>query len=184
MSLSAKLPAAIRDTILGRLALLFLSAAAGDPTKAHAAAIESLADYHPETASELRLAANIISFGLHALGALNQAAAPDMSLTKILRLRGSAVSLSRESHKAERRLDQLRSARNAGHPEPREIETTPPRIEKAIALIEATRPQTPAPVWLKSHQQRDAAHRITENLKKNQTAHAAASRPVHTANGT
>jgi uncharacterized coiled-coil protein SlyX len=29
------------------------------------------------------------------------------------------------------------------------------------------------PVWSKSHQQREAARRITENLKKNQAAHAA-----------
>jgi hypothetical protein len=185
MSLSATLPAAIRDTIVGRLALLFLSATAGDMTEARAAAAETLADYHPETASELRLAANIVSFGLHSLEALSQAADPDMSLTKILRLRGSAVSLSRESHKPERRLDQLRNARIAGHPESQEIEATPPRIEKAIALVEATRPQAAAPIWSKSHQQRDAAHRITEHLRKNQAAHAAASllQPIHTANG-
>src|SRR5579859_6058352 len=121
MSLSVRLPAAFLDTILGRLALLFLPAA-GDTTKARSAAAEALADYHPETASELRLAANIVSFGLHALEALSQAADPDMPLTKVLRLRGSAVSLSRESHKAERRLQERQSARRAGEPEPQTVE--------------------------------------------------------------
>jgi hypothetical protein len=62
-------------------------------------------------------------------------------MTRILRLRGSAVSLSRESHKAERRLDQLQKARQDGAPQ-RELEAiapTPPKIEKAIALVETTR---------------------------------------------
>jgi hypothetical protein len=192
MSLSTKLPTAILDTILGRLALLFLSATAGDTPEARNAAAETLADYHPETASELRLAANIVSFSFHALEALSQAADPDMSLTKILRLRGSAVSLSRESHKAERRLRELQSARRAGQPEPQVVEATPAKIDKAIALVEANRQQTPAPTWSKSHQQREAARRITENLRKNQAAHAAAAnattaaalpRSVHGTNG-
>jgi hypothetical protein len=45
---------------------------------------------------ELRLAANIVGFSFHALEALGQAATPEMPMTRILRLRSSAVSLSRE----------------------------------------------------------------------------------------
>jgi hypothetical protein len=175
MSLSPALPQALLDTILGRLAILLLEAAQGNETAARKAAAVTLADYHPETGAELRLAANIISFGLHALEALSQAAHPDLSLTKILRLRGSAVSLSRESHKAERRLLELQQARRAGQPEPQQADPTPSKAEKAIALIEATGPLTQAaPIWSKSSQQRDAARRITENLQKNAAAHAAA----------
>src|ERR1700678_3422044 len=107
MSLPTTLPAAILETILARLALLFLVGAQGDETAARDAAAEMLASYDPKTTAELRLAANSISFSFHALEALSQAAHPNMSLTKILRLRRSAVSLSRESHKAERRLDQI-----------------------------------------------------------------------------
>jgi hypothetical protein len=176
MTLSPALPQALLATILGRLVRLLLTAANNDETAARQAAIETLADYQPETAAELRLAANIVSFSLHALEALSQAAIPDLSLAKTLRLRGSAVSLSRESHKAERRLEQRQQARGAGHPEPETIEPMPPNAEKAIALIEATRPPAPAPVWSKSHQQREAARRITEN-RKNNAAAANAARP-------
>ena len=141
MSLAKTLPAAVLETILTRLAALFLTGAAGDITAARQAAAQMLAAYHPQTEDELRLAANTIGFSFHALEALGQAAAPDMPLTKILRLRGSAVSLSRESHKAQRRLDQLQNARRAGipaatQPEPAQPE---PKIEKALDLIEDTR---------------------------------------------
>ena len=97
--------------------------------------------YDPQTEDELRLAANIIGFSFQALEALSQAATPDMPLTRTLRLRGGAVSLSRESHKAQRRLDKLQAARRAGiraetQPEPPQPE---PKIEKALDLIDTTR---------------------------------------------
>jgi hypothetical protein len=186
MSLPTKLPAAILDTILVRLALLFLAGAAGDLADARHAAAQMLAAYHPETENELRLAAEIVSFSFHALEALGQASTPDMPLTKVLRLRGSAVSLSREAHKAERRLEQLQKARRAGadaQPDatqaPPASEPTRPQIDKAIALIEATRQaiqtttQNGGPTWTRSYQKREAARRIGENLKRNQAAHDA-----------
>ena len=77
-----------------------------------------LAAYHPQTPDELNLAAEIISFTIHALEALGQSMASDMPLSKILRLRGSAVSLSREAHKAQRKLDQLQKAGQTGAPIP------------------------------------------------------------------
>jgi hypothetical protein len=82
MTLSPALPQALLATILGRLVRLLLTAANNDETAARQAAIETLADYQPETAAELRLAANIVSFSLHALEALSQAASPDLSLAK------------------------------------------------------------------------------------------------------
>jgi hypothetical protein len=185
---------AILDTVLGRLALLFLTGAGGDLAAARHAASQMLAAYNAESPNELRLAAEIMSFGFHALEALSQAAAPDLPLTKILRLRDSAVSLSREAHKAQRKLDQLQRERRAGIPaQPVEnlatqTETAPtrPQIDKALALIEATR-EAPgkAPLeamtsaarnggktWTQAYQQRLTAKRIADNLKKNQAAHA------------
>jgi hypothetical protein len=104
------------DTVLGSLAPLFLTGAKDDlPTARHAAA-QILAAYDAETPDELSLAAQIISFGFEALTALSQAANPDLPLTRILRLRGSAVSLSREGHKAQRKLDQLQRGRRIGVP--------------------------------------------------------------------
>ncbi|MGD0105670.1 MAG: hypothetical protein ABSC06_16755 [Rhodopila sp.] len=111
MSLATHLAAAILETILTRLAPLFLIGANGDLTTARHAASQILGAYHPQTNDELCLAAQIIGFSFQALEALAQAAQPDLSLTRIIRLRGSAVSLSRESEKAQRRLSQLQKAR-------------------------------------------------------------------------
>src|ERR1700759_1710292 len=105
-----------------------------------------LAAYDPQTEDELRLAANIVCFSFQALEALGQAATPDMPLAKILRLRGGAVSLSRESHKAQRRLDQLQKARRQGIPaQPTQTQPEPEsKIERAIDLIKDTRTVTVA----------------------------------------
>ena len=140
--MSATLPAAVLDTILARLALLFLAGAGGDIAAARLAALQMLTRYHPETEDEFRLAAQIVTFSFHALEALSQAATPDMPLTRILRLRSSAVSLSRESHKAERRLDQLKKARRDGipsQPTATEPHTSSATVEKALELIADTR---------------------------------------------
>ena len=172
------LPQALLDTVLDRLAPL-LSAAA-NPASAREAIREMLAGYRPENANELALAAEIITLQLHTLEALGHAANPELSLNKIVRLRGSAVSLSREQHKAHRKLDQLQRARHAGiQPEQAEAPKPSPKIEKAIAVVAAERP---APLSvpnaavkfppLGSFDKLEAARRITENLKRKQAEHA------------
>lgn len=180
MSLAPSLPAAILETILGRLALLFLTGAGGDLIAARHAARQMLGAYHSETEDELRLAAEIITFSFHGLEALSQAADPQLSLNQQLRLRGCAVSLSRESHKAQRKLDQLQNARRAGVPtQPKEAsaanpEPIRPKIDKALQLIETAREavaitgKSGGQSWTPGYQQRQAAKRITENLRKNQ----------------
>ncbi|WP_428538484.1 hypothetical protein [Rhodopila sp.] len=107
----ASIAATVLDTVLGGLAYLFLIGAPGDPAIARHAATRMLAAHHPHTDDELRLAAKIISFSFQALEALSEATAADLSLTAKLRQRASAVSLSRESHKAQRQLDKLQRAR-------------------------------------------------------------------------
>jgi hypothetical protein len=146
----SEVPDIVLETVLTRLAALFLIGACGDTAAARHAALQMLATYRPETTDELRLAANIIGFSFQALEALSQAATPDMPLTRILRLRGSAVSLSRESAKAERRLNQLQRARQEPiqaqqtevQPEPEpgpKPEPEPrPKVDKAVALIQQT----------------------------------------------
>ena len=171
--LAKTLPGAILETILTRLGALFLAGAAGDMTAARQAAAQMLSAYHPETEDELRLAANIVGFSFQALEALGQAATPDMPLTRILRLRGSAVSLSRESHKAQRRLDKLQTARRQGipaetRPEPAQPE---PKIERALDLIETTRTiavaaKTKGLTWTQAYEQRQRDTRIAASLKR------------------
>jgi hypothetical protein len=188
MSLAVKFSAAILDTILGRLALLFLTGADGDLGVARHAAAQMLAAYHAETADELRLASEIVSFSFHALEALSQATTPGMSLNHVLRLRGSAVSLSRASHKAQRKLDQVQKARRAGQPsevgtlQPEAARTPAPGSqttpEKALDLIEITRDTLTAAkstgqTWTQAYQQRARAKRMTEKLEKSRGKHAA-----------
>jgi hypothetical protein len=174
MSLEKTLPAAVLETILSHLAALFLTGAAGDMTAAREAAAQTLAAYHPETEDELRLAANVISFSFQALEGLGQAATPDMPLTRTLRLRGSAVSLSRESHKAQRRLDKLQTARRAGIPaatQPEPAAQPEPKVEKALDLIQDTRTVTVAAkaqglTWTQAYEQRQRAARIAAGVKR------------------
>ncbi len=143
--------AAVLDTVLGHLAPLFLAGTAGDcpaarQAAAHQAADSTLAAYHCRTEEELRLAAAIISFGFHALDALRQATAPDLPLTRVLRLRGNAVSLNREAYKNQRKLDLLQRARSTPAAQP--VQATP--IPNAIAPIATApnpaTPNTPAPI--------------------------------------
>jgi len=176
MSLPATLPAAILETILTGLAALFLAGANQDATAARQAAYGMLDAYHPETEDELRLAASIVGFSFHALEALGQAAAPDIPLTRILRLRASAVSLSRESAKAERRLVQLRKA--SQQPVPAPAAQPEPKVEKALPLIQDTGKLTAVAKangvsWTRAYEQRQTDARIAASLKRAEARMAA-----------
>lgn len=183
----------VLDTILAHLAGLFLSAADGDAEKAREAAAQTLSAYNFQNEEELCLASEIISFSLHALDALAQAADPELSSNRTIRLRGSAVSLSREAHKARRKLDQLQRARHAGaaqlqpavsHPDPsvpQPERNADPEVnaDMARAFAEAERvakqiiARDGGMTWSQSYQKRQLVKRMGENLKKNQAKHAA-----------
>jgi hypothetical protein len=186
MSFPANIAPATLETVIGGLALLFLTGACGDMIAARHAASQMLAAFNAETPDELGLAAEIVSLQLHTLKALSDSSDPELSLNKILRLRGGAVSLSRESHKARRKLDQLQRARRAGtmaqpaeapsdahQPAPAKSNT-----DDALALIEIAREaiqtvqKTGGKNWSQSFQKRETAKRIVETLKKKQAEHA------------
>ena len=189
MSLPATIAKAIVDTVLARIALLFLSATAGDTEAARDAAIQMLAAYRPTDAEELTLAAEIVSLQFHALEALATAAEAGQSLNRVIRLRGSAVSLSRESHKARRRLDQIQRARLAGvtapqaqaTSEPSPAEPAPPSLgtEQALDLVataqEAIRiaKKTGGKNWSQTLQKRLLTAQMTEKVKQQQARYAA-----------
>jgi hypothetical protein len=180
MSLLATIAPAILDTVVGRLAVLFLTGAAGDMTAAREAARQMLAAHNAETPGELTLAAEVISLQLHTLEALSYAADPQLSLNNILRLRGSAVSLSRESHKAQRKLDQLQAARRAGTTAPTTEVPTPtrPAVGNALELIETARDaiqiaaKTGGKSWTQAFQERLIAKRVAKKLTKKQAQQA------------
>jgi hypothetical protein len=161
---------AILDTILGQLAAHFLASANNDlPTARHAAS-HMLAAYGAETEEELRLAAEIISFGFHALEALSEAASPDLPAPEKHLLRVTAVNLSRESHKSQRKLDQLRRARLAASKPP----DPPPhdQPDPAVQLIEFAKDALGTQAWTPTRQQRRAAERIAEKRRRNQAEQA------------
>jgi hypothetical protein len=173
MPLPTTLPAAIMETILIRLAALFLTGAGGDMAAAREAAIHLLNAYHPETEDELRLAANIISFSFQGLEALAQAAAPDLPLTRILRLRSGAVSLSRESAKADRRLAQLQKAREQSIQAESQAQPAQPqpKLENSLALIQDTGAiaavaKASNVTWTQAYEQRQRDARIAASLKR------------------
>jgi hypothetical protein len=169
----ADLPEALLQTILHHIATLLLQGAGGDMETARYAAAATLSTYDPQTEAEFRLAARVISFSLQAGEALAQAADPDMPLTRVLRLRTGAVSLSREAGKAERRLEKIHQTRLLGYPEepapPPEPES--PRIEKTTALIEDNRKvaayaQAHGLTWAEAMKQRRREQRLAERRTK------------------
>ena len=182
------LPAAVLQTILSRLAALFLTGAGGEMAAARQAAAQMIGAYNPQSADELRLAANIVCFSFQALEALSQATDPDMPLPRVMRLRGGAVSLSRESAKAERRLTQLQKARNQAlavqpaetRPDPAQPE---PKIEKTLALIEDTGTVAAAAkakglTWTQAYAQRQRDSRLAASRKKAEARAAAQVNPA------
>lgn len=188
MSQATIFPAALLETILAPLIALFLPGAAGDAVAARHAASQMLSAYHPENDDELRLAAKIVGFSIQALQALGQAATPDMPLTRILRLRSGAVSLSRASEKAQRRLECLRKAAQQdvlvkpaeSRPEPAPSERAKPEriIENAAELVEDTRQvatvaKANGVSWTRAYEQRQQDLRIANSLKKAEARMAA-----------
>jgi hypothetical protein len=163
---------AILDTVLGHLAPHFMASTGNDLPKARHAASRLLAAYNAETEDEISLAAEIISFSFNALEALSEAADPELSLTRKLRLRGNAVSLSRESHKSQRKLDQLQRTRRlesaaAAQHQP----AVAPECAQPAASPPATPPSSAAPAWPLTRQQRRAAERIAEKQRRKQAEH-------------
>jgi hypothetical protein len=173
----ANLPVTLLNTILTRLTPLFLPGAPGDATAARDAARQFLSTYNPRNAQELRLAAQIISFSLHALAALEQAADPDLPLTRIMRLRGSAISLNRESEKAQRRLDQCQQT---SHAEPVQTEPAVTEVEASPTLPQAVPAVSTNQTWTQDDQQK-TDERIAASLQRaadRVAAMAAAERPL------
>jgi hypothetical protein len=171
-SLPKSFPGAILETIIAGLATLFLTGADGDLTAARQAATQMLSAYDPQTEDELHLAASIVSFSFQALEALSQAAAPEVPLTRSLRLRGGAVSLSRESHKAQRRLDKLQAGRRRGIGAHTQAEPTPePKTKTTLDLVETARTvagtaKANGLTWTQAYEQRQRDARLAARLKR------------------
>jgi hypothetical protein len=93
------------DKITDLLVPLFLPGTVGHLAAARHTARTMLASYDVESEDEIRLAAEIASFGFGALEALSKSMAPELSQNAVLRLRGCA--LHRSGHQCQRALDRL-----------------------------------------------------------------------------
>jgi hypothetical protein len=137
---SNTLPATILETILARVATLFLTGAGGDTTTARHAR-PNAPDHDPETA-EPRLAANIVSF--QAREALARAATPDRPLPRALPPRQCLEPLPRvrDSRTPSRPTPERQPTAHQTRPadiQPVQLRT---KIDTAFALIQDTQPNS------------------------------------------
>ena len=142
----------VMQTILDFLLPFFLAAAGGNPVTARAAIRQLIAAHNAVDATELDLAGRIVGFGIAALDNLRLSMAADLPVTRLLRYRGNAVSLSRASDQARKALAALRAHPDQPHKTPRPSvapapstpppSTPTPSIATRAAAVRSTQPDT------------------------------------------
>jgi len=119
--------------ITALLAPMFLGVSAGDIALARIAATETVAAYRARNHADLLAVAQIIAFGLAALGSLSLSLADDISLPMALRLRGNANACNRSAEQSRRTLAKsLANDHAPTAPEP----DTPPALPETEATPE------------------------------------------------
>jgi hypothetical protein len=121
------------NLVITLLTPMFLHAAGGDLDFARMAAAETVESYRAESEGDIIFIAQIIAFGLAALGSLSLSMADDLPLPMMLRLRGNANACNRSAQ-------QNRVALKENRPEPPKPAATRPEPEPA-----AEPPKTPKP---------------------------------------
>jgi hypothetical protein len=111
----------LMNLIVALLAPMFLSVTGGDLAYARMAAIGTVNAYRIRSHADLIAIAQIIAFGLAALGSLSQSMADDVSLAMSLRLRANANALNRSAERSRRAL----TAGHAADPVLADIAITP-----------------------------------------------------------
>jgi hypothetical protein len=139
-AMESKVTDLFMNLVTALLAPMFLGAAGGDLVLARAAAIQVVNDYRAQTHADILCVAQIVAFGLSALGSLSLAMAGDVTTALTLRLRSSAVSANRAGENCRRALTRP--------PEPQQDDFP---IEAAIAVGEAQMRQHAAEA--KAHKQ-------------------------------
>jgi hypothetical protein len=92
----------LMNLIIVLLAPMFLGPSGGDIAYARLAAKETVNAYCARNQADLIAVAQIVAFGLAALGSLSLSLADDIPLSMILRLRGNAVALNRSAEQNRR----------------------------------------------------------------------------------
>ena len=147
------------NLITALLAPMFLSVSGGDVGFARLAALETVTSYRSRHSADLIAIAQIIAFGLAALGSLSLSMQDDLSLSMTLRLRGNANALNRSAEQNRRAMQGNRAEAavapwmpDEGHeaegnePEVNEAEVLAQvaRVQRLVAEAQAQQPQLPA----------------------------------------
>ena len=96
--------AIVLNLIVTLLAPMFLGVTAGDVALARMAAQETVSTYRTRDFADLVAVAQVIAFGLAALGSLSLSMADDISPSMTLRLRGNANALNRSAERNRRAM--------------------------------------------------------------------------------
>ncbi|MFL5252208.1 MAG: hypothetical protein ACJ8AI_04835 [Rhodopila sp.] len=143
MSISASIPTAFVDVVIGCLLPLLLRGTGGDAQAADALARHLLTEYHPRTAQELHLAGESITNRLKSMLLLAASAEPGIAAEAEDTALKWATSLTRAGHQAERKPDRLQRASCATH-RPHMLDETGLDIqEQAGPPVEPAAPTTP-----------------------------------------
>jgi hypothetical protein len=118
------------NLIVALLAPMFLGVTAGDIGMARMAAIETVNAYRAQSLADLIAVAQIIGFGLAALGSLSLSMDDDISLSMTLRLRGNANAMNRS---AEQNRRAIKAGRNNDPVPQRVAEAAEPDTRTMIA---------------------------------------------------
>jgi hypothetical protein len=142
----------LMQLIVAFLAPMFLPATGGDLSIARAAAIETVSAYRAQTHADLIAIAQIVAFGLGALGSLSLAMADDIPPALALRLRGNANACNRAAEQNRRALQQ--NGPDTARPEPTRRDFVPAPGQDAyeaeiIANVAITR-QRAAEAWARA----------------------------------
>ena len=106
---------------------MFLTASGGDIGFASMAALETVNSYRVRTLADLIAAAQIVAYGLAALGSLSLSMDDGLSLPMLLRLRGNANACTRSAEHNRRALEKRRPDDRAAptRPHPPRPQPTP-----------------------------------------------------------
>jgi hypothetical protein len=121
----------LQSLLVTLLAPMFFALCAGDIAIARMAALETINGYRARSHVDLILIAQIIGFGLAALGSLSLSMADDISVSLTLRLRGNANACNRSAEQNRRAL----ASSQDGNPLPkRAAEPADPEISAELDL--------------------------------------------------
>jgi hypothetical protein len=158
------------DLIVAFLTPMFLAVTGGNIAHARAAAIQTVNAYRADNQIDLLTVAQIIAFGIAALGSLSLAMADDLPIALILRLRGNAISANRAAEQCRRALAESLSYSPPAEPDEDPLPPEPIPIQPAAPqpTLQPPAPQPkPAqltPTYTRADAMADVAAEITAGI--------------------